>query len=217
MLNTQLTMHEHSFNNQHPANVPSDLNAQTRRTDNLWTCLTTIKAVFETFFSLDTFPLVSYPDISLAFFTCLAHSMAALFRLSTFQSSDVSWDRHRVTQELDLREVLKLWSLRWSLVPATAELEGTEMGGEASDVWTCTKDKLSALSTWFELKLAAMSAADDERQNGQGSEENETMNSSVPVQHQMDLEFTAVNFDMFDDAWTRDIFGGFDILGETHI
>jgi hypothetical protein len=179
--------------------------------------LTTAKAVFETYFSLDYFPLASYPDISLAFFTYLAHSLVALFRLSTFESPDIPWDRHRVIQELDMKEVLRLWSLRWSQVPAAAGLEESERNGGNSDVWTYTKDKLTSISAWFELKMASMSAADDERHNGRASEGSETLNGSLPVQHQMDVDFPTINFDPLDEAWMRDMLGGFDFSGATHV
>ena len=71
----------------------------------------------------------------MAILTQMAHCLVALYRLSTFESPDIPWDRQRVRQELDLGDIIKLIADRWEQVPAAAGIEmGSRRVGERGDV-----------------------------------------------------------------------------------
>jgi hypothetical protein len=213
--NTILTLHEHSLNTVRSRNALADPLPNLRRVESLSACLVAVKSWFQTFFSLETVPLSCYPCISMALFTGMAHCLVALFRLSTFEAPGIPWDRQQVKEELDFREVLKLWSDRWEKVPAAAGLEVLMTDGAEDNMWFYTREKLSALTHWFDSKTAAM-AAEAERQHGQGLESGILNGPTNPARHPTDIDFGMLTFDPFDDAWMRDmISGGFDFNTDT--
>jgi hypothetical protein len=207
--NAILTLHEYSLSINRSKSISADSSNQLQRLESLWTCLSSTKAWLTTFFSLESFPLASYPLISTAIFSQLAHCLVALFRLNTFESPDVPWDRQKVKQELDLKDILKLWIERWEQVPAATGLVTSMMSGEEDDIWSFTREKILAISSWYELKLAAMSTADADKQTRQGLEENGGLNRSMEsLQQQTDMDFSTVNLEAFDDTWIGDLLGG---------
>jgi hypothetical protein len=216
ILSATLCIHEHSLSAT-PKSASSDPAAQLQRIESLGSCLTTVKSWFNTFFCLDTFPLSCYPHVSMAYFTQMAHCLVALYRLSTFESPDIPWDRQRVRQELDLGDIFKLMADRWEQVPPAAGIEmGFRRAGErgddqwSGDPWSHTRKRVLGIGNWWEAKVATMAAADAERESGPGAEENRAVNRfGAPGQQQMEaLEFGAMNMDTLDDIWIRDLLGG---------
>jgi hypothetical protein len=71
----------------------------------------------------------------------MAHCLVALFRLSTFESPDVPWDRQLVRQELDLGAMAQCMADRWGAVPEAAGLDISGLGEKGSsgtysvDLW----------------------------------------------------------------------------------
>ncbi len=225
VLNTVLSMHEHSLSmHEHSLsispskNISSDSSTQLQRIENLWTCLTTTKSWFATFLSLDSFPLSCYPQMSMAILAQMAHCLVALFRLSTFESPNVLWDRQRVRQELDLGEVVKLMSDRWGGVSAAAGLDTSGMGENGEDLWILTK-RFMGIGNWWEMKVAAAAAAatEAEREGGRGvavghgnGNGNEVVDGlGVPGPQQMEaMDFAAMNVDFLEDVWIKDLLAG---------
>lgn len=110
-------------------------------------------------------------------------------------------------QELDLGDIVKLMADRWEQVPPAAGIEmGSRRVGErgdqcSGDPWSHTRKRILGIGNWWEAKVAAMTAADAERESG--------LRAEVPGQQQMEaLEFGAMNMDTLDDIWMRDLMGG---------
>jgi hypothetical protein len=206
--NTVLTLHEHSLNTNRSKTFSADPSNSVQRLESLWTCLTTTKALFSIFLSLESFPIATYPLMSMSLYGQLAHCLVALFRLTTFEHPEVSWDRQKVKQELDLREVLRIWIERWEKVPEAAGLQINTTGGAEETFWSLIREKFLAIASWYDLKLAAMSTAEAEKQNIQVPASNGSLNGSMAsIQPQSDIDFTTVNVDQFDDTWMRDLLG----------
>jgi hypothetical protein len=175
-----------------------------------------VKAWFNSFFSLESFPLSCYPYISIAIFSQLAQCLVALYRLTTFAAPGILWDRQRVIQELDIADVIKLIGDRWERVPLAAGLETRplqvgvrEDDRWPEDPWSHTKRKVLAIGMWWEAKVAAMTGADVESENGPRSEGDRATNEpEISGQQQMDAEFRAMDMELLDDSWLRDLFVG---------
>lgn len=154
-------------------------------------------------------------------FAQMSHCIVALFRISTFEAPGVPWDRQRVREELDLAEVLKIWTQRWEAVPAAAGLDTSDMTNKDDDIWASTMTRLVAIRSWWEMKLQGMIAADSERDRRIGMGENGSADGfgTSGQQQQMEaLDFGALNMDFMDDAWMRDILGGgCDFTGEAYL
>jgi len=218
LLHTVLNIHEHSLSTSPSKNMSSDPSRQLQRIENVWTCLTAVKSSFEIFFSLDHFPPSCYPQTSMAIFAQVAHCLATLFRLSTFDSPDVPWDRQLVRQELDLGEIARLLADRWGEVPAAAGLDMSGIGENEVDLWNVSKKRFMGIANWWETNVAAAAAA--AAGTGAGSDGaggvvvehgngTEAVNGWCSGQKQMEAaNFAATNTDFLDDAWMRDLFAG---------
>jgi hypothetical protein len=215
LLHTVLNIHEHSLIISPPKNISSDPSRQLQRLENIWTCFTTIKSLFEIFLSLDHFPPSCYPQISMAIAAQVAHCLAVLFRLSTFESFDVSWDRQLVRQELDLGEIARLLADRWGAVPAAAGLDMSGLGENEVDLWNISKKRFLGIANWWETNVAAAAAAAAESdmvgsvavEHGSGTEA--VSGFGAAGQKQMETAgFAAANVDFLDDAWMRDLLAG---------
>ena len=210
ILNTTISIHEHSLIVSPSRDDAFNPTAIVQRTENLWTCLTATRSFFNLIFSLNSFPVSCYPQMSMAIFSQLAHCMVALFRLSTFECPGVQWDRQRVRQELDLREILRLWQERWQMVPAAAGLDADLTSDKDEGPWVYTHRTLLVIGKWWEARVACMIAAERQSDAGQGVEGNGTAEGfGMPQQHQIEaMDFTAMNLDGWDDTWMRDMLGG---------
>ncbi|KIN06912.1 hypothetical protein OIDMADRAFT_150163 [Oidiodendron maius Zn] len=218
ILNTALTIHEHSLSTASKSSF-SDPTAQLQRIESLWICFTAVKSWFNIFFNREAIPLSCYGHFSMAILTQMAHCLAALFRLSTFEAPDIPWDRQRIRREMDLGDIVKLIVDSWEQVPQAAGIEiPHQPAGERGDnqmlegSWLYGMKGLLVVRSFWEAKVAAMAAADAEREGGPGPEDNRAMNEfGIPGSQQMDaLEFGAMNMDMLDDTWLRDGLGGYD-------
>jgi hypothetical protein len=76
--------------------------------------------------------------------------------------------------------------------------------------WLLAINKLLVVGNLWEAKIAAMEAADAEKGDGLGPEQNGVGNGfGVPGPQYMDaLEFGGMDMDMLDDTWIRDMLGG---------
>jgi hypothetical protein len=149
--------------------------------------------------------------------TQMAHCLVALFRLSTFESPGILWDRERVRQEMDFGDIVQLIVDRWDELP---EANGIEMGPERVEVtedgqmseqsWFHAMKKLLVVRNLWDVKVAAMTAVSAQGASGLGQQYNSTLNGGGELgMHQMDnLEFYGMNVDMLDDNWIRDMLGG---------
>lgn len=213
ILNTYVSIHEHSLYTPISKTISPDPAAQMQRIENLWACLLNIKSWFTTFFSLEP---ASYPQAPMAIFTQMSHCLVALFRLSTFESPDVFWDRQRVRQELDLSEVLKLWAERWEGVPAAAGLDTDITSAKEEDPWSYTRKKILAIRRWWDAKIAATNAAEMEKDRGPGVESDGAMNGfGMPSgDHMEGTDFAAMTMDFMDDSWMKEwLEGAYDLSG----
>jgi len=216
ILNTTISIHEHSLTTT-PKSTSSDPADRLQRIESLWTCFTAVKSWFNIFLSLESFPLSCYPHFSMTVLTQIAHSLVALFRLSTFESPDTPWDCQRVRQELDFGEVIQLVVDRCEQVPSAVGIEmGPRRASEREDglwpegSWLHTMNKLLVVRGVWEAKIAAMAAPDAEREDGPGPEHNGTLNGFGVhgTQHMDALDFGGLDIDMLDDNWIRDMLGG---------
>lgn len=154
----------------------------------------------------------------MAILTQMGHFLVALFRLSTFEAPDIPWDRQRVRHEIDLGDTIKHIVESWEQVPEVAGMDATPRLGERGDgqlwegSWVHAMKGLLLVKSCWEAKVAAMTATDAERGGGLGPEDDGAANGlGIPGLQQMDdLEFGAMNLDMLDDTWVRDMFGGYD-------
>ncbi|KAF4631334.1 hypothetical protein G7Y89_g6795 [Cudoniella acicularis] len=216
IFNTTLTIYEHSLSAT-PKSSSSDHAIQLQRIESLWVCLIAVKSWFNIFFCLESLPLFRYRHFSMAILTQLGHCLVALFRLSTFEAPDISWDRQRVRREVDLADIVKRILDGLEQAPQVAGIEmnprlvSEREGGQLlKGSWFYVKKVLLVVKNCWEAKFAAMNAADAEREGGPGPEDNDAVNEfGIPGSQQMDaLEFGAMNMDMLDDTWMRDLLGG---------
>lgn len=153
----------------------------------------------------------------MAIFSQLARCLVTLYSLSTFEVAGVPWDRQRVTQELDLGDVIKLIADRWERVLPAAGIEQSSRPSSQNfneqipdDTWSNTKRKVSGISKWWETKVAAMSAADLVTRNGASVNLNAPQGTNAPGQQHANsmFEYGPADVEMLDDNWLRDLMGG---------
>jgi len=146
----------------------------------------------------------------------MAHCVVALFRLSTFESPGVTWDREIIRQDMDLGDVLQLIVDRWDKIPQAngiemppGRVEATGDGQMSEQSWFHAMKKLLVVRTFWEAKVAAMTAMNSQLANGVGQQYHSTDNDGELGMQQMDnLDFGGMNVDMLDDNWIRDMLGG---------
>jgi hypothetical protein len=201
LAHTAITIHETSLNVPACHTSSTDLSHTLQRVDDLWSCFTATKSWVETFFSRESFPISSFPQISMTLYTQLAHCLIVLCRLSTFESPNVPWDCKRVRRELDLGYLLKLWCDSWDAVPEAA---GLILDSDEVSVspWLYTKEKLQPIVKWWAMKLAA--EAEKEAGTGSSMESKHTGDAQLQADG---LDFTPVATDFWDEMWMTDIFG----------
>ena len=150
--------------------------------------------------------------------TQMAHCLVALFRLSTFESPEVVWDRERIRQEMDLGDILKLIVNRWDEIPESngiemlpGRVEATEDGQMSEQSWFHAMKKLLVVLNFWEAKVAAMTAVNSQVGNGVGQQYHPAVNDGgLGIQQMDNLDFGGMNVDMLDDVWIRDMLGGYD-------
>lgn len=200
---TAITIHSHCLISTPPLPY-SDPAGQLQRLESLWATFTAVKSWLGVFLSLDAFPLARYPHVSIATLTQLGHCLAALYRLTSFESPDVSWCGERVRAELDIGDVTRLLADRWDAVPRE---DG--MGG-GSHPWPHATKRALGIGSWWEGRVARLGPRDTNG-GGCGAEKGgETVAGlAVPEQQQIEaLAFDSVDIDILDDAWMMDLLGG---------
>ncbi|KFY07957.1 hypothetical protein V492_06681 [Pseudogymnoascus sp. VKM F-4246] len=200
---TTLTIHAHCLGSTPPPPYP-DPAAQIQRLESLWATFTAVKSWFGVFLSLDAFPLSRYRHLSIATLTQLGHCLAALYRLTSFESPDVAWCGDRVRVELDIGHVTRLLAERWDEV---SQADGGE--GEL-DPWLNATKRALGIGSWWEGKVARLGPQASGEGIGEGEKAREPVAGLVvPEQQQLEaLEFDAVDIDILDDPWMMDLLGG---------
>ncbi|KAL5348077.1 hypothetical protein ACLOAV_006557 [Pseudogymnoascus australis] len=200
---TNLTIHAHCLASTPPPPFP-DPAALIQRLESLWATFTAVKSWFGVFLSLDAFPLTRYPHLSIATLTQLGHCLAALYRLTSFESPGVSWCGGRVRAELDIGDVTRLLAERWDTV---SRVDG---GGEGLDPWPHATKRALGIGSWWEGKVARLGPRDTDGGSSSGEKVSEAVGSTgVPEQQQIELlGFDAVDIDILDDPWMMDLLGG---------
>jgi hypothetical protein len=175
-----------------------------QRIENLWSCFNATKTLFTTFFSLHEFPLFSYPYISLAITAYLSHGLVVLFRLSTFQSPNVPWDRLKIRRELNLGELLRLWTQRWGGVIAEVGIDTTAANEEDENPWAYVTKRLAFVADWWDEKVEVASLPESENPGG-SVRKNGSQLEQPPVDT---IDFTPFNLQFPDDIWMQDFVRG---------
>ncbi|KFY32522.1 hypothetical protein V493_00112 [Pseudogymnoascus sp. VKM F-4281 (FW-2241)] len=211
---TVLTLHEHCLGTCSAKAAPPDPSKTLQLAKSLCTCLDATKSWFAIFVSADILPLSSYAEMPMSFMAQMAHFIIVLYRLSTFESPGVSWDRQLVRQEVDLGVMINVLTEKWGGAPAAA---GLDTSGPVHNIWTLTNRMLGKVATWWEIKVVApaaaaeAAAADVESQRGQnltmghGNEGLHGFGEGLPIQ---DIDFGPTNMDLLDDVWMRDLLAG---------
>jgi hypothetical protein len=119
---------------------------------------------------------------------------------------------------MDFGDIVKLIVDRWEQVPeangiemSPGRAEITEDGQESEQPLFHAMKKLLAVKSLWDMKVAAMTAADaSEGASGLVPEEHGAAGGAWgPGMHIMDsLEFGPMNMEMLDDNWIRDMLGG---------
>ncbi|OBT73988.1 hypothetical protein VF21_05994 [Pseudogymnoascus sp. 05NY08] len=201
---TSLTIHAHCLAHTPPPPYP-DPAAQLQRLESLWSTFTAVKSWFGVFLSLDAFPLARYPHVSISTLTQLGHCLAALYRLTSFESADVAWCGGRVRVELDIGDVTRLLAERWDAVSRA------DWGGEGLDPWPHATKRALGIGSWWEAKVAKLGPRDTDGGSVGGPKVLEAVaGPGVPEQQSIEaLEFDgAVDIDILDDPWMMDLLGG---------
>jgi hypothetical protein len=202
MYHSIIVIHEHSLDS-----CPSST-TEVERIESLWSCLSATKSWFTLFFCLDVFPLFRYPQVSMPIFNQFAHGLIVLFRLSTFESPGVHWDRKLVRQEFDLGELVKLIVSRWEEVPTVAGLDkGVVNAASESDegLWAYTRKKFLVVAHFWEMKLASMIQAEEGRSSTVAENSNPASFGSLDQQQVEGMDFSNMGF--LNDIWMGDIAG----------
>lgn len=207
-------IHEHCLLTSGLKGVTIDAVSQMRRIEDLWICYETTKSFFEAFFDQKDFPPSSYPYISLSICTQFAHFLVALFRLSTFESPDVPWDRQLVLQELDVGEVIRRWLHLWELAPEAAGLHTFE-SLQGDTLWEYTRKALSIISNWWDGMILPKLKAEKQSALSTGDQPAMEHGGFPPPNIPMDpMDFTGVDLGLFD---FNDMLGsGFEYLRESY-
>ena len=132
--------------------------------------------------------------------------MVALFRLSTFESPEVPWDRQVVLRELNFGEVMRTWAKRWEKV---AELAGLDIdpADQNENPWHNTGKALMVIINWWEVMIAPKLVVDTYKTQTHGIVADPPDDIIRGPEHPPvePIDFSAMNLDGLDDIWTRDI------------
>ena len=113
----------------------------------------------------------------------MAHSIIALYRLSTFDEPD--WDRGLVRDTANLSLILGQLVTQLAHVKAAV---GLDLGSsEDTDLFNTTSRTLGSIKTWWDSKVAA-----------------ETVG---PATAGFDETMAEVPMELLDDTWLKDILG----------
>ena len=213
MINDILRLHllglEISIHEQWLLSSPIASNfGQTQCMEGLWACFTAVKSFFEFMFFLDTFPLATYLFLSIGIYSQLGHCFVALFRLSTFESPHIPWDRQRIVTELDLGDVARKLVYVYDAMPTAAGIDNT--GVEACQAqWDYGKMvMLTTVLKWWDSKVrpSIMGSSSPSTEHGAAQQETTSgmFNPSV-------VDFADMDFGLEDEEWLKEIMNsGFD-------
>ncbi|CZR65600.1 uncharacterized protein PAC_15500 [Phialocephala subalpina] len=216
IFNTTLTLHEHSLSATTLKPTCPDLTNPLQRIESLWLCLNAVKYWFETFFEESI--SLSYIHFSGAIVTQMGHCLMALFRLSTLEAPEIAWDCQKVRREIDLGEIIKRIIDSWEQVTRGAGMgmssvcENGDAQAHNGPRFYATK-VLHVVRNCWEAKIAAMAAADAEGRVGFGEDDGIVNDfGTTGAQHVDAWDFGAMNMDILDDTWMRDVLRGYDFL-----
>lgn len=131
----------------------------------------------------------------------MAHCLVALYRLSTFEHPDVPWDRKLVREELDLGATVRHMAECWGIVGDNQNPGPSRESDIAQDAWSFTKRRLIGIGNWWDLKVAAMKAAEAEMEEGVMDVGEDV---GTQAQQMEGLDFAPLSTEFWDDMWMRD-------------
>lgn len=207
ILNTIISIHEHSLNIEQSSGVSYDPSAELHRIENLSTCLTAIRTFISTFFFGEGFPASCYTEISLSLFTQASHCVVTLFRLSILELQSGAWDRQRVIKEVNFGEVLNVWAKNLQILPEAAGLHISPGIATEECSWHYGRRMLSLIINWWEAKIVPKLDAHANKTKPTSLDDNLIENDGAinlsNVQAGNSEEF---DMDFLDEAWMRDVF-----------
>jgi hypothetical protein len=214
MLHTKLCIYEHNLTLSPTKDQSSDSYNQIERIEGLWACVNVIKNFYSTFFDDVFFPISMYPYLSMTAYVPLAHCIVALFRLSTFESPDIAWDRQRIVkEELDFAKMVSTWQERWARV---VEEAGLITESDEEDPWRITGRTLSVMLNIWHTKILPKITSTENAVVLEGLTSIDA--ASMPNLQTVDgVDFANMNLDYLDDRWINDILtGGQEYLREPY-
>jgi hypothetical protein len=148
-------------------------------------------------------------ESSQGLYTQLGHCLVALFRLSTFESPDIPWDRQRIISELDLGEVIHKWVHVFDSSPEAAGIDGSNALGQESQ-WEYSKKLLfTTILKWWESKVRPSIMNHEQPPNAESEQQQPAagdLDTSLPG-----IDFGDIDFDFDSELWMRDMLSsGFD-------
>jgi len=209
-LNIVVSIHEHSLKLAHSKSTTMDPATQTRHIHNLCTCLSAVKSFFSIFSNTNNFPLQCYPYLSIGTYSQAAHCMVALFRLTTFESPNIPWDRRRVMREIDFGETIRTWLELWVRVPAAAGLEGDMPPGGVHEIaWKNTEKILMGILNFWEAKILPKMMMETDVVGDLNLPASDTQGGDgvLGTQQLEALNFADMSFDVNDNGWMQDVVG----------
>jgi hypothetical protein len=142
-------------------------------------------------------------------FNQLAHCLIVLFRLSTFESPGVQWDRKKVRQELDLGQTVKLMASRWEEVAIAAGLDQGLMNQIMSPTshpdegpWAYTRKKLLMVAHFWEIKLASLVQIEEGRP---ATAQSNNLSGFVTLDQQQIEGIDFSNLGYLNNIWIEDL------------
>ena len=136
--------------------------------------------------------------------------MVALFRLSTFESPEVPWDRQIVLRELNFGEVMRISAKRWDSV---AEVVGLDIdpADQAENPWNKTGRALMVIINWWDAMIAPKLAVNTDKTLVHDAMTNPQVDILKDLEHPPvePSDFSAMNLDGLDDLWARDMLEGY--------
>lgn len=210
---TELCLYEHYL--IPPQSTLSPLE-QARHVDGLWSCFNTVRAFFDISLASNTIPLTDYLYLSISLYTHMGHALVALFRLSTFESEHVPWNRQYIISQVDLGTVVKQWIDLFETSPRAAKIDITGACGQDSQWDYSKKILLNTISKWWETKVRPSIMGEEVSQETTeapvASAEDKAMSTEQFDASMPDLgDLCDIDFNFESEAWMRDMFSsGFD-------
>jgi hypothetical protein len=187
-------MYEHNLLPHPVDSIPN----QTQRIEGLWACYSTVKAYLDYFFRADTLSLLTYLYIPTGVCTQVGHCFVTLFRLSTFESPDVLWDRQRIISELDVSQVVRQWTQIYESAQKAAGIDDRGADGQVSPWEHSNQVFFNTILKWWDSKIRPSIMNQEHQLAEQGAQR--TLDASLPS-----VDFSDVDFNFDNELWMMDV------------